>query len=102
MSTGIVKKLLNTTQNEKKNHNEIVMLARSKVNSIESKIREALLNKKISHEDFTTIINEEKNYHKLEVSIRMMKTQRSNTEKIIEEDKRKDIDKIIRQNDKKL
>ena len=75
------------------------MLARSKVNSIESKIREALLNKKISHEDFTTIINEEK---KLEVSIRMMKTQRSNTEKIIEEDKRKDIDKIIRQNDKKL
>ena len=70
------------------------MLARSKVNSIESKIREALLNKKISHEDFTTIINEEK---KLEVSIRMMKTQ-----KIIEEDKRKDIDKIIRQNDKKL
>ena len=58
MSTGIVKKLLNTTQNEKKNHNEIVMLARSKVNSIESKIREALLNKKISHEDFTaTIVN---------------------------------------------
>ena len=78
------------------------MLARSKVNSIESKIREALLNKKISHEDFTAIINEEKNYRKLEVSIRMMKTQRSNTEKIIEEDKRKDIDKIIRQNDKKL
>ena len=31
-----------------------------------------------------------------------MKTQRSNTEKIIEEDKRKDRDKIIRQNDKKL
>ena len=87
---------------KKKNHNEIVMLARSKVNSIESKIPEALLNKKISHEDFTAIINEEKNYRKLKVSIRMMKTQRSNTEKIIEEDKRKDIDKIIRQNDKKL
>ena len=78
------------------------MLARSKLNSIESKIPEALINKKISHEDFTAIINEGKNYRKLKVSIRMMKTQRSNTEKIIEEDKRKDIDKIIRQNDKKL
>ena len=38
------------------------MLARSKLNSIESKISEALINNEISHEDFTTIINEEKNY----------------------------------------
>ena len=38
------------------------MLVRSKLNSIESKISEALLNNEISHEDFTTIINEEKNY----------------------------------------
>ena len=35
------------------------MLARSKLNSIESKISEALTNKEISHEDFMTIINEE-------------------------------------------
>ena len=32
----------------------------SKLNSIESKISEALINHKISDEDFTTIINEEK------------------------------------------
>ena len=37
------------------------MLARSKLNSIESKIPEALINNKISHEDLVTIINEEKN-----------------------------------------
>ena len=37
------------------------MLARSKLNSIESKISEALINTEISHEDFNTIINEEKN-----------------------------------------
>ena len=37
------------------------MLARSKLNSIESKITEALINNEISHEDFMTIINEEKN-----------------------------------------
>ena len=37
------------------------MLARSKLNSIEGKISEALINSEISHEDFMTIINEEKN-----------------------------------------
>ena len=37
------------------------MLARSKLNSIESKISEALINNEISHEDCKTIINEEKN-----------------------------------------
>ena len=38
------------------------MLARSKLNSIESKISEALINNEISHEDVVTIINEEKKY----------------------------------------
>ena len=61
ISTRIVKKVLKTTRNKKKKHNKIVMLARSKLNSIESKISEALINNEISHEDFMTIINEEKN-----------------------------------------
>ena len=60
ISTGIVKKLWKTTRNKKKNHNEIVMLANSKLNSIESKISEALINNEISHGDFITIINEKK------------------------------------------
>ena len=37
------------------------MLARSKLNSIESKISEALINNQISYEEFMTIINEERN-----------------------------------------
>ena len=37
------------------------MLARSKLNSIESKTSEALINNEINHEDFMTITNEEKN-----------------------------------------
>ena len=57
------------------------MLARSKLNSIESKTSEALINNEISHEDFTTIVNEEKNYRELGEDIRMMKSQRSDTEK---------------------
>ena len=60
ITTGFVKKFLKTIRNKKKKHNKIVMLARSKLNSIESKISEALINNEISHEDFMTILNEEK------------------------------------------
>ena len=76
------------------------MLARSKLNSLESKISEALINNEISHEDFMLIINEEKNYRKLKESIKIIKNLRSDTEKnyLIEEGKRKGIDEIIRQN----
>ena len=80
--TGIVKKLLKTTRNKKKNHNKIIMLARSKLNSIERKVSEALINGKISHEDFMIIINEEKKYRELKENIRMMNSQRSDSEKI--------------------
>ena len=48
ISTGIIKKLLKTTTNKKKKHNKIVMLARSKINRIERKISEALINNEIS------------------------------------------------------
>ena len=97
ISTGIVKKLLKTTRNKKK-HNKIVMLARSKLNSIESKISEELINNEISHEDFMTIINEEKKYRELKESIRMMNSQRSDVEKVslIEEGKIIGINKVIK------
>ena len=83
ISTGIIKKLLKTTKNKEKKHNKIVMLARSKLNSIESKISEVSTNNEISHEDCMTIINEEKKYRKLKQSIRMMNSQRNDVEKII-------------------
>ena len=57
LCTGLVKKLLKATRIEKKKHNKIVMLARSKLISKESKISEALINNQITHEDFITIIN---------------------------------------------
>ena len=49
------------------------MLARSKLDSIESKISESLISNRISHEDFIIIINLERNYRELKESIRMMK-----------------------------
>ena len=83
LCTGLAKKLLKASRNKKKKHNKIVILARSKLNSIESKISEALMNNQISHEDFMTIINEERNYRELKQSIRTIKGQ---------EDKKIDID----------
>ena len=59
ITKGFVKTFLKTIRNKKKKHNKIVMLARSKLNSIESKISEALINNEISHENFMTILNEE-------------------------------------------
>ena len=55
LRTGIVKKLLEATRNKKKKHNKIVMLPRSKLNSTERKISEALMNNQISHEDLKTL-----------------------------------------------
>ena len=90
ITTGIVKK-----------HNKIVMLAKSKLNSIESKISEALINNEISHEDFMTIINEEKKYRELKESIRMMNSHRSDAEKVslIEEGKKIGINEVIKRNE---
>ena len=101
ITTGIVKKLLKTTRNKKKKHNKIVMLARSKLNSIEPKISEALIDNEISHEDFTTICNEEKKDRELKESIRMMNGQISDVEKIslIEEGKRIGINEVIKHNE---
>ena len=58
------------------------MLARSKLNSIESKISEALINNEISHEDFMTILNEKKKYREMKESIRMINSYRSDAEKV--------------------
>ena len=77
------------------------MSARSKLKSIESKISEALINNKISHEDFMIIINEEKKYRELKESIRKMNSQRSDVEKVslIEEGKKIDINEVIKHNE---
>ena len=101
ITTGFVKKFLKTIRNKKKKHNKTVMLARSKLNSIESKISEALMDNEISHEDFETIINEEKKYRELKESIRMTNSQRNDVEKVIliEKGKKIGINEVIRCNE---
>ena len=101
ITTGFVKKLLKTTRNKKKKHNKIIMLVRSKLISIESKMYEALINNEISHENFMIIFNEQKKYRELKESIRMMNSPRSDVEKVslIEEGKKIGINEVIKRNE---
>ena len=68
LTTGIVK-LLNVTRRKKKKHNKIVMLAKSKLDSIETLMSQALIDLDISHEEFKTIVNEKEKYEQMKECI---------------------------------
>ena len=61
ITTGIIKKLLSTTIKEKKKHDQILVLAKSKYNSTDALISQALNDINISHNEFITILNEKIN-----------------------------------------
>ena len=65
LTTGIVKKLLNITRNKKKKHDKILMLAKSKLNSIETLISQVLIDMEISHEEFIAVFKEEDKNEKM-------------------------------------
>ena len=62
LATGIVKKLLDITRKKKKKHDKILMLAKSKFNSIDTLISQALINMDICHEEFITVLKEKDRY----------------------------------------
>ena len=86
---------------KRKKHNKIVMLARIKLNTIENKMSNALTDSEVIHEDFETIINEEKKNQELKESIRMINSQRSDAEKVklIQEGKNIFINEAIKHNE---
>ena len=58
LTTGIIKKLLSITRNKKKKHDKILMFAKSRLDSIENLLSQALIDMEISHEEFNAIIRE--------------------------------------------
>ena len=60
-------KLLSITRNRKTEHNKILMLAKSKLDSIETLVSQALIAMEISHEEFNAIIKEKKNMRGMSV-----------------------------------
>ena len=70
LTTGIIKKLLGTTRNKNKKHDKILMLAKSKLNSVETLISQALIDMEISHEEFVSILKEKDKYEKMKTNLR--------------------------------
>ena len=69
ITAGIIKKLLSTTIKKKKKHDQILMLAKSKYNSIEALILQALNDIDISHKEFITILKEKDKYERMKEDI---------------------------------
>ena len=65
LTTGIVKKLLSITRIKKKKHDKIFMLAKNKLNSIQTLVSQALTDMEISHEEFVVIFKEKYKYDKM-------------------------------------
>ena len=57
------------TINKKKKHDQLLMLAKSKFNSIETLISEALIDLDISHEEFIKILNEKDKYERMKYNL---------------------------------
>ena len=72
IGTGISKSLLKLTKTRKKKYNIIIVLAKNKLNTIDTLLSSALNDSEISHEEFTNIINEENIYEILKENMKSM------------------------------
>ena len=70
LGTGISKSLLNLTKKRKKKHNKIMILAKNKLNTIDTLLSSALNDSKISHEEFSNIITEKNIYENIKENIK--------------------------------
>ena len=78
LTTGIIKKLLSVTTNTKKKHDKILMLAKSKLNNIETLVSQALIDMEISHEEFIAIFKEKDKYEKMKEKVRNVSKKQKN------------------------
>ena len=69
LTTRIVKKILNIRKKKKK-RDKILILAKSKFNSIETLISQALTDTEINHEEFIAIFKEKDKYEKMKENLR--------------------------------
>ena len=72
--TAGIKRYKSIIQNKKNNHDEIVLLVKSKLNSIEVLISKALMDSVIIHDKFFLINNFLKEYDEMRKEIKNLKT----------------------------
>ena len=71
ITAGIIKKLLSITiKKKKKKHHQILMLEKSRHNSIETLISQALNDMDVNHKEFITILNEKDRYDSMKENIK--------------------------------
>ena len=78
LTTGTIKTLLSITRNKKKKHDKILMLAKSKLNSIETLVSQALIDIEISHEEFNMILKEKDKCEKMKENVRNVSEKQEN------------------------
>ena len=67
------KETVKDNKKQKKKHNKIDILAKSKLNSIETLMSQALIDLGISHGEFKTIVNEKEKYEQMKENIKNAK-----------------------------
>ena len=86
---------------KRKKHNKIVMLARIKLNTIENKMSNALIDMKLVMKTLRQLLMKKKKNQELKENIRMINSQRSDAEKVklIQEGKNIFINEAIKHNE---
>ena len=77
LTAGITKKLLSITRNKKEKYNKILMLAKSKLDSIETSVSQAFIDIEISYEESNATIREKQNYERIKENLRNLSECRS-------------------------
>ena len=70
VGTGISKSLLKLTKQRKKKHNKVIVLAKHKLNTIDTLLSSTLNDSEISHEEFSNNITEVNIYENIKESIK--------------------------------
>ena len=81
IGTGISKSLLKVTKKRKKKHNKIIVLAKNKLNTIDTLLSNALNDSEISHDEFANIITEANIYENIKKNIKVLTTESREEEK---------------------
>ena len=78
LTTEIIQKLLSITRNKKKKHDEILMLAKSKLNNIETLVSQAMTDMEISHEESNAIIRKKQKCERMKVNVKNVSEKQEN------------------------
>ena len=84
IGTGISKSSLKLTKKRKKKHNKIIVLAKNKLNTIDTLLSSALNDSEVSHEEFSNIITEANIYENIKENIKELMAEPSSLERTTE------------------